>query len=269
MSKKVNHIILNDELQIDLRNDTVTPETLVSGVTAHDRSGEIIEGTLTLPSGTVSLPANGRYDVTNFEFADVALPTYDKTVEAQGATDNTLDFYLNPQITIPFGIPSEWDPTDWDWEGRNSYYSQDYSYDNYNEGDMFPSSVPGDIYYTFDAHYYFSENEEWQFGGFDTSRYSSNMLAPLLESINNYPVTTIDQFISSGGDADMQVIFIPKHIVNFSSNAFRNMYYLKCINYAGTMDEWHNINKMSGWHSSCPETIVYCEDGTVIVPAGG
>ena len=101
MSKKVNHIILNDELQIDLRNDTVTPETLISGVTAHDKSGEIIEGTLTLPSGTVSLPANGKYDVTNFEFADVALPAYDKTVEIQGATDNAQDFYLNPQIMIP------------------------------------------------------------------------------------------------------------------------------------------------------------------------
>jgi hypothetical protein len=170
---------------------------------------------------------------------------------------------------IPYAIPSEWDPNDWDWEGKNRYYSQEYYDDYYNEGNMFPNSIPGDIYYTFDTHYSFSENEEWWFGGFDTSRYSSNMVTPLLESINNYPVTTIDWFISSGSDANMQVIFIPKHIVNFNSNAFRNMYYLKYINYAGTMDEWHNINKMSGWHSGCPETIVYCEDGTVIVPAGG
>lgn len=109
MSKKVNHIILNDELQIDLRNDTVTADALKKGVTAHDRSGEIITGTLEdpilqektviengevvpdegyyglskvkinvpipegyiQPSGSIELDENKTYDITNYKNAIV------------------------------------------------------------------------------------------------------------------------------------------------------------------------------------------------------
>lgn len=45
--KNVNHIKLaNGEELIDLRNDTVTKEVLVKGYTAHDSTGEPIEGEL-------------------------------------------------------------------------------------------------------------------------------------------------------------------------------------------------------------------------------
>lgn len=45
----VNKVIYNtaqgEEVLMDLTSDTVTPETLAEGVTAHDASGELIVGT--------------------------------------------------------------------------------------------------------------------------------------------------------------------------------------------------------------------------------
>lgn len=43
----VNQVIYGGETLIDLRNDTVTPETLAEGVTAHTASGEQITGVAT------------------------------------------------------------------------------------------------------------------------------------------------------------------------------------------------------------------------------
>jgi hypothetical protein len=37
--KKANHIILNNKTILDLRQDSVAPESLLTGATAHDKSG--------------------------------------------------------------------------------------------------------------------------------------------------------------------------------------------------------------------------------------
>lgn len=47
-----NKIIYGGEVLIDLTNDTITPENLDKGVTAHDASGDIITGTSTRDSDT-------------------------------------------------------------------------------------------------------------------------------------------------------------------------------------------------------------------------
>lgn len=44
----VNYVKINNEEVVDLRNDTVTAETLAEGVTAHNKSGEQIVGTATV-----------------------------------------------------------------------------------------------------------------------------------------------------------------------------------------------------------------------------
>ena len=41
----VNKIIYDGSTLIDLTSDTVTPETLLQGFTAHDKSGALITGT--------------------------------------------------------------------------------------------------------------------------------------------------------------------------------------------------------------------------------
>lgn len=45
---RANKVIVNDNVLIDLTNDTVTPDKLLKGYTAHDASGKLIVGTLEL-----------------------------------------------------------------------------------------------------------------------------------------------------------------------------------------------------------------------------
>lgn len=65
-----NQVIVNGEIILDLRSDTVTPETLQKGYTAHDKSGTKITGTLEAssvpvqPSKSVTLTSNGAITVT-------------------------------------------------------------------------------------------------------------------------------------------------------------------------------------------------------------
>lgn len=42
----VNKVVINDEVKIDLTSDTVSPDTLSKGITAHDKSGNVIVGTM-------------------------------------------------------------------------------------------------------------------------------------------------------------------------------------------------------------------------------
>ena len=56
----VNHVIINGETVVDLRNDTVTPQTLLSGATAHNAAGEKIAGAVvTAPASTTTPKALG------------------------------------------------------------------------------------------------------------------------------------------------------------------------------------------------------------------
>lgn len=72
---KVNKIVIDGKVQIDLTGDTVTPEKLAEGATAHNKAGQPITGTLRpgiTPAGTVKLPADGTYDVTQYASAIVS-----------------------------------------------------------------------------------------------------------------------------------------------------------------------------------------------------
>ena len=42
----VNHVIINGETVVDLRNDTVSADKLLKGAKAHDKTGAAITGTL-------------------------------------------------------------------------------------------------------------------------------------------------------------------------------------------------------------------------------
>lgn len=44
----VNHVVINGEPVVDLRNDTVSADKLLEGATAHDKTGAQITGTVTL-----------------------------------------------------------------------------------------------------------------------------------------------------------------------------------------------------------------------------
>ena len=50
----VNKVQINGVTQLDLTQDSVSQETLLSGKTAHNKAGNRITGTLTQPEITVS-----------------------------------------------------------------------------------------------------------------------------------------------------------------------------------------------------------------------
>lgn len=56
-----NQVIVNGETILDLRSDTVTPETLQKGYTAHDKSGTKITGTMENSGGMTEEAADGKY----------------------------------------------------------------------------------------------------------------------------------------------------------------------------------------------------------------
>lgn len=57
----VNKVVYNDSTLIDLTEDTITPESLLSGYTAHDRSGAFINGTAAIPTKVSDLENDVGY----------------------------------------------------------------------------------------------------------------------------------------------------------------------------------------------------------------
>lgn len=125
---------------LDISDDTVTTESLLSGYTAHDSMGRAIVGQAVpstdnisgvyvtdpetgeklidfeLPSGTLNITANGQYDVAEYAGVNVAVPTSGggstlgtKTITANGtydATDDSLDGYSSVAVNVPSSAPN-------------------------------------------------------------------------------------------------------------------------------------------------------------------
>lgn len=52
----VNKVEINGETKLDLTQDTVTPETLLSGATAHNAAGERISGAVAVAEASTTTP---------------------------------------------------------------------------------------------------------------------------------------------------------------------------------------------------------------------
>ena len=97
-----NQVIVNGETILDLRSDTVTPETLQKGYTAHDKSGTKITGTLEAssvsvqPSKSVTITSNGTVSVTPDASYD-ALKKVDVTVDVASGGGGGAGF----SVTFP------------------------------------------------------------------------------------------------------------------------------------------------------------------------
>ena len=89
----VNKIVINDEVKIDLTADTVSPSTLASGITAHDKSGNIITGTAL--TGFVADDLKFSGDLTLFNTSgrfDRIINKYFDSVKLGGWTENGIDY---------------------------------------------------------------------------------------------------------------------------------------------------------------------------------
>ena len=97
-----NQVIVNGETILDLRSDTVTPETLQKGYTAHDKSGTKITGTLEAssvsvqPSKSVTITSNGTATITPDAGYD-AMSSVDVTVNVASGGGGGAGF----SVTFP------------------------------------------------------------------------------------------------------------------------------------------------------------------------
>lgn len=100
-NEHVNKVVLQSgETLIDLTGDSVTPEKLAKGVTAHDKSGAIITGTSTYDADTQDATA-GAAEILSGKTAYVTGKKVTGTMTNNGA--KTLNITDKNGVTIPQG----------------------------------------------------------------------------------------------------------------------------------------------------------------------
>ena len=104
-SRKSNKIIYGGRTLIDLTEDTVTPETLIKGTTAHNAAGEKITGTLD-PGGTPSEPPAE---------ADINFYDYDGTLLYAWTLDELAGKTALPDLPTRAGLVCQ----SWNWTLEN------------------------------------------------------------------------------------------------------------------------------------------------------
>lgn len=119
----VNEVKYGNQTIISLKEDTVTPQTLMRGETAHDRSGAPIVGTATgggaaelndLDDVTVTSPSNGdilRYDSSDEQWKNESLGV--ATTSTDGLMSSSDKTKLNGVATgAEVNVQSDWSVTD-------------------------------------------------------------------------------------------------------------------------------------------------------------
>ena len=118
-----NKIVYGNETLIDLTDDTVSANNLLSGATAHDRSGTSIVGSVTVPSDlddlsdvTISSPTDGQalvYDDTDdlWKNASLSIP---------GALNDLSD--VNISQYAQNGQVLKYDTSSQKWKNANANY---------------------------------------------------------------------------------------------------------------------------------------------------
>ena len=100
-NEHVNKVVLQSgETLIDLTGDSVTPEKLAKGVTAHDKSGAVITGTSTYDADTQDATA-GAAEILSGKTAYVTGKKVTGTMTNNGA--KTLNITNKNGVTIPQG----------------------------------------------------------------------------------------------------------------------------------------------------------------------
>jgi hypothetical protein len=98
-NENVNKVSYNNSVLIDLTEDTITPEVVVSGYTAHDRSGASIEGTFVPVTGVKgSSESSYRTGNVNLTPADIGtLPSSTSIPSKTSDLENDSGFLTSHQ----------------------------------------------------------------------------------------------------------------------------------------------------------------------------
>lgn len=94
-------VVLGDEVLIDLTADTITPDKLASGITAHDKSGAAITGTSTKDATTSDATA-GAAEILSGKTAYVKGSKVTGTMKNNGAATGTIKTVAG-SYSIPVG----------------------------------------------------------------------------------------------------------------------------------------------------------------------
>lgn len=97
----INKVIYDGRTLIDLTADTVTPDKLLSGYTAHDKSGAPITGTCTYDSDTSADTATAA-EILSGKTAHVKGNQVTGTMPNRGSVTGTIST-VSGQYTIPNG----------------------------------------------------------------------------------------------------------------------------------------------------------------------
>lgn len=98
----INKVIYGGETLIDLTSDTVTPENLLKGASAHDKSGEVIQGNCEYDANTSDATAAAS-EILKDKTAYVAGNKVEGTMVNNGAFSQNITT-KNEQVTIPIGF---------------------------------------------------------------------------------------------------------------------------------------------------------------------
>lgn len=185
----VNKVVANGVTKLDLSADTVDAAHLLSGYTAHDRTGAAITGTATAGSGgSVSQDANGY----------IVLPP---TSSGGGGGDSWSWMGKNPTKVLTFPAEhakfSDTDFANWTWTTSQTNLRAAQNYDAVTGCDK--SLYDYVQVLQFYAHYEYESGwtvvsalTDWAFSGsyFVSSSYANNVASVENETVNYYKMAT-------------------------------------------------------------------------------
>lgn len=126
----VNQVVINGETKLDLRQDTVTPETLLKGKTAHNAAGELITGTMiasqlqlivTVSAGATVTATNGSKTISGTSdstgICTLTVPepgtwSVSATLGGQTSDTKTISIGYSYSLTLSF-VSSTLNNNDW------------------------------------------------------------------------------------------------------------------------------------------------------------
>lgn len=97
----INKVVFGGQTLIDLTGDTITPDKLAEGITAHDKSGVAITGTSTLDSDTSDATA-AVAEILSGKTAYARGAKITGTMKNNGAVNGTISTKAG-QYTVPQG----------------------------------------------------------------------------------------------------------------------------------------------------------------------